>query len=77
MTGVRRRVEYVVTRGIARAVAVGVLSCALGNLLALGCALAWLRAAGAEDRALWLIGAAAAMQFIGGIAALLAYGWAR
>lgn len=77
MTGARRRVEYVVARGIVRAVSVGLVCCSLGNLLILGCAFAWLRLAGATTPSLWLIGAAALAQFAGGVAALIAYGWSR
>lgn len=76
MTGTRRRVEYVVVRSVARAIAVGLICCSLGNLLALGCAFAWLRANGAVG-GVWMIAAAAGAQFLGGLAALIAYGWAR
>lgn len=77
MTERRRKVEYVVERKVARAISVGIVTCALGNLLAFGCALAWLRAVATIEGGLWLIGAAAAAQFIGGAAALLAFGWSR
>lgn len=77
MTGTRRRVEYVVVRSVARAISVGLICCSLGNLLALGCAFAWLRANGSVVGGVWLIAAAAGAQFLGGIAALIAYGWAR
>lgn len=77
MTERRRKVEYVVERKVARAISVGIVTCALGNLLAFGCALAWLRAVGTIQGGLWLIGTAAAAQFVGGAAALIAFAWSR
>lgn len=77
MTGTRRQVERVVARGVIRALAFGAICSTLGSMLALGCALAWLRANGADLFAVWMIATAAGAQFLGGLAALIAYGWAR
>jgi hypothetical protein len=77
VNGNRRRIDYVVARSIARAVAVGLIFCSLGNMLALGCAFAWLQHSGSAPAALWMVAAAALAQFAGGAAALVAYGWSR
>jgi hypothetical protein len=77
VTVTHRRVEYVVARSVARAIAMGIICCALGNLLLVGGALAWLRAVHGGGSGLWILGAAALTQFVGGAAALIALGWSR
>jgi hypothetical protein len=77
VTRAHRNPEYVVERKIARAVAAGVIACSLGNLLAVGCALAWMGDLGAARSAMLLVGAVGVVHFVGGLSALIGYGWAR
>jgi hypothetical protein len=77
MTGERRRVDYVIARPIVRALAVGLTCISLGSLLALGCAISWLGAARLDPTTMAILGTVALAQFSGGVAGLLAFGWAR
>lgn len=77
MIGERRRREYVVARGPARTLAVGVALVALGSLAALGCLWQWARVGDAPDSVLWLLGVSAAANFIGGVLAMIAFGTVR
>jgi hypothetical protein len=77
--GNRRRADLVAARPIVRAVTAAVVFLAFGNLLALGCIMAWLRALGTTEAhgALWLFGLAAVAQFAGGLSALVGWAWSR
>jgi hypothetical protein len=79
VTGARRRPpSTVVARPVVAVLVLGLLCMSLGNLIALGCVLAWLRAIpGDVHGPVVMFLAAAAGQFLGGIAALLAWSWSR
>lgn len=80
MTGRRRYLDPVIARPVVRAMTGAVVLIALGNLIAIGCVVGWLRAAepGPGVRsALLLFTAAAVTQLFGGFAALLAWTWSR
>jgi hypothetical protein len=77
VTASRRKVDYVVARPIVRALAIGLTCISLGSLLALGCAISWLGAARLDPMTLAILSAVALAQFSGGVAGLLAFGWAR
>lgn len=57
--------------------AIGVALVALGALLMLGCLWQWVRISGAPPSILWLLGAAAVSNFVGGSLAMLAFGTVR
>lgn len=77
--GGRRRAGMVVARPIVRAISVAVVIVAFGNMIALGCALAWLRAVPGDsvNGPMILVLASVGAQFFGAVLALVAWAWAR
>ncbi len=77
MKGERRRAETVVSRPVVRTLALAVALVAVGNSVAIGCMWAWANAIDLSQASLALIGTAAGLTMLGGVAAMVAWGFAR
>jgi hypothetical protein len=78
VTGTRRHADYVVARPAIRTLAIASAFASLGNLLAIGCAYAWLQQdGGMSGYALAMFAVAAGAQFLAGVLAAVVYGWSR
>jgi hypothetical protein len=79
MTGRRRHFHVVIAQPVVSAITAAVVLLSLGNLIAIGCVVGWLRHVdgGAGSSAMILFVIAAVVQVFGGAAALIAWAYSR